>query len=202
MNKRRTTTCFGERGNIGIPLFGRLCSLSRRSVPSALLLLVFALFTCARVEGAQYTTMGNDRILLMNNWTKGRVSIKSQGYYDTADTNITYWVHSAGPNRTYGTGTNHVMYAQDGTPYWRLFNCRAGSGEGVVNLNWLPTSSSSLISGTGRSTMKASASVIMRNALDQSEWCRYSHIAGSTRYARNRECNVGRKATVINEHPT
>ena len=142
-------------------------------VSSVLLLLAFALLSCARVEGAQYTTMGNDRVLLMNNWTKGRVSITSQGYYDTADTNITYWVHSAGPNRTYGTGTNHVMYAQDGTPYWRLFNCRAGSAEGVTSLNWLPTSSYSLQSGTGRSTMKASASVIMRNALDAQVYSPY-----------------------------
>ena len=166
MNKRRTKGWFGERGSIGRPLFGRLATLSRRSVPSALLLLAFALFSCARVEGAPYTTMGNDRILLMNNWTKGRVSIKNQGYYDTGNTNATYWVHSAGPNRTYGTGTNHVMYAQDGTPYWRLLNCRAGSGAGVSGLNIIPASSYSLVSVLGRATVANSASVIMRNALD------------------------------------
>ena len=68
MNKRRTKSWFGERGSIGRPLFGRLFSLSRRSVPSALLLLAFALLPCARV-GA-YTKMGNDRILLMNNDSK------------------------------------------------------------------------------------------------------------------------------------
>ena len=51
MNKRRTKGWFGERGSIGRPLFGRLASLSRRSVPSALLLLAFALLPCARVEG-------------------------------------------------------------------------------------------------------------------------------------------------------
>ena len=66
MNKRRTKGWFGERGSIGRPLFGRLSSLSRRSVPSALLLLAFALLPCARVEGA-YSNLGNDRVLLMNN---------------------------------------------------------------------------------------------------------------------------------------
>ena len=173
MNERRTKGWFGERGSIGRPLFGRLASLSRRSVPSALLLLAFALLPCARVEGAQYTTMGNDRILLMNNWTKGRVSIKNQGYYDTGDTNATYWVHVGGLHRTYSTGTNHFMYAQDGTLYWQLFNCRAGSGEGASGLNWLPTSQYSLQSGTGRSIVKASASVIMRNNLGSQVYSPY-----------------------------
>ena len=165
MNKRRTKGWFGERGSIGRPLFGRLATLSRRSVPSALLLLAFALLPCARAWGASYTTMGNDRILLMNNWTKGRVSIKNQGYYDTGNTNSTYWVHVGGLHRTYSTGTNHFMYAQDGTLYWQLFNCRAGSAEGASGLNWLPTSQYSLQSGTGRSIVKSSASVIMRNNL-------------------------------------
>ena len=68
MKKRRTTACFGERGSIGIPLFGRLFSLSRRSVPCALLLLAFALLSCARVSA--YTVMDNDLILLMNNDSK------------------------------------------------------------------------------------------------------------------------------------
>ena len=83
MKKRRTATCFGERGSIGIPLFGRLFFLSRRSVPSVFLLLAFALLPCARVEG--YSNMGNDRVLLMNDDLRMRSAgrIENQGYYNT-----------------------------------------------------------------------------------------------------------------------
>ena len=153
-----------------------------KGVPSVLLLLVAALLSCACAKGAQYTTMGNDRILLMNNWGKGRLSIKNQGYFDTAETNTTYWVHSAGPHRAYSTGTNHVMYANDGTPYWRLFNCRAGSGEGVTGLNTLHTSDYSIASTNGRTVVKASASVIMRNALDAQVFSPYYEDGIGTLY--------------------
>lgn len=61
MNKRGTKGWFGERSGIGRPLFERLCSLSRRSVPSALLLLAFALLPCARVEGTALFKVNAER---------------------------------------------------------------------------------------------------------------------------------------------
>ena len=121
MNERRTKGWFGERGSIGRPLFGRLFSLSRRSVPSALLLLAFALLPCARVEGA-YSNLGNDRVLLMNNDSRSKTmgQIVNQGYYDTNSTlGVTYWTHQPDNDNTKIAtryllhGTNHVFHAAD-----------------------------------------------------------------------------------------
>ncbi len=162
MNKRRTTACFRERGSIGIPLFGRLSTLSRRSVPSALLLLAFALLPCARVEG--YQVLGNDRILLMNNDTwlgANKFSVTAQGYADA------YWVHEGRGNssfRQYLAGTNHVLYAdaEHENRLWSLYNCRAGSAGGLRE-NYLPTSPTALSSGSGSSVALTNACVILRN---------------------------------------
>ena len=145
MNKRRTKGLFGERSSIGRPLFERLCSLSRRSVPSALLLLAFALLPFARVEG--YNVMDNDRILLMNNDSKLLAKINNQGYYDTNSASNTYWVHTGTapltvPAKYLLAGTNHVMYTQGGKKLWELSNCRAGSGTVLAsNRNYIPWSS-------------------------------------------------------------
>ena len=146
MNERRTKSWFGERGSIGRPLFGRLFSLSRRSVPSALLLLAFAFLPCARVDG--YTKMENDRILLMNNDSKTLADVSCQGYDDTNTNKKTHWVHTgpkvlnSKPIKYLLAGTNHVMYAQDGTKYWELENCRAGSASVISEArNYIPWSS-------------------------------------------------------------
>jgi len=182
MKKRRTTACFRERGSIGRPLFGRLFSLSRRSVPSALLLLAIALLSCARVEGA-YSNIGNDRVLLMNNDSRSVLTgqIKNQGYYDTNSTiGVTYWVHEPSNDNTAITtryllhGTNHVLHAADGTPLWHLVNCRAGYvAEGLSGRNYLPWSARYAQKsvpdifrvGTVRYyTNEINACVIMRNA--------------------------------------
>ena len=174
MNKRGTKGLFGERSSIGRPLFGRLCSLSRRSVPSALLLFAVALLPCARVEG--YSRMGNDRILLMNDDNKSLARVEDQGYYATNRSASTYWVHTGTapiptPARYLLAGTNHVMYANDGTKYWELQHCRAGSGT-VLNANrnyipWSSTAKSILDSSTNISesdpAVRGVGSVALRN---------------------------------------
>ena len=149
MNKRRTKGLFGERSRIGRPLFERLRSLSRRSVPSALLLLAVALLPCASVEGA-YANLENDRVLLMNNDSRSRTTgrIENQGYYDTNSTiGVTYWTHEPKNDNTATTtryllhGTNHVLHAADGTPLWQLLDCRAGYvTTGIATRNYLPWS--------------------------------------------------------------
>lgn len=144
----------------------RLVGLGRRdaswSVPSvcALFMLGFVVLVPCEMEAVQYSTMSNDRILLMNNWSKGRVSVSSQGYYDTNTLAATYWTHEGGAHRSYSAGTNHVMYAKDGTVYWRLFDCRAGSCRSASR-TYIPASSSSQSSGSVANT----ASIIMRNTL-------------------------------------
>ena len=111
------------------------------------ILFAVALFITERAWG--YTSMGNDRILLMNNDNKMLALVSNQGYYDTNTSAKTYWVHT-GPNvaalkplKYLLAGTNHVMYAQDGTKYWELVNCRAGSAS-VINAsrNYIPWSTS------------------------------------------------------------
>ncbi len=115
--------------------------------------------------GASYSLMGNDRILLMNNWTFGVepfvIKVSNQGYNDTDPSLPTYWVHSAGDiDFEYWIGTNHVMRTSDNRRLWVLENCRAASTE-FSGRRFIPYSSSSLSSGI----IKASASVVMRNGL-------------------------------------
>ena len=178
MNKRRTKCWFGERGSIGRPLFGRLCSLSRRSVPSALLLLAvaFALLSGERAWGAGYTMLDNDRILLMNNDNKFLAKVESQGYYDTNTASKTYWVHDKVAPPLFSaallTGVTHTRYKNDGTRLWHLEQCRAGSGTVVNNSrNYIPwtTSARSIIDGStgipfSSAGEKSVGSVSMRNA--------------------------------------
>ena len=132
MNKRHAKACFGERGSSGSLFFEWFRSW--RSVPSALILLAFALFPCARAEGA-YANWGNDRVLLMNNDSrlKKEGRIENQGYYDTNSTiGVTYWTHEPKNDNTATVtrfllhGTNHVLHAANGTPLWHLVDCRAG----------------------------------------------------------------------------
>ena len=179
MNKRRTKGLFGERSSIGRPLFGRLCSLSRCSVPSALLLLAFALLPCARAWG-YWMLDRSDRVLLMNNDTRSTGMVLTQGYYDTNTTSKTYWVHTGSAVPPFPVvvknllgGTNHVMYAKDGTKYWELDNCRAGSATVVddTSRNYIPWSSTaqSIVAPFGVNIPVSSAgaamvgSVVMRN---------------------------------------
>ena len=182
MNKRRTKCWFGERGSIGRPLFGRLRSLSRRSVPSALVLLavMFALLSGERVWG--YSVMDNDRILLMNNDGKWGAAITYQGYYNTNTNDKTYWVHDAvSPGFTPNLlrGVTHTMYKKDGTQLWHLVQCRAGSAT-VINdsrnyISWSTTAKSiTNVNGTAfipTSDAKSVGSVIFRNT---EEACLYS----------------------------
>ena len=173
MNKRRTIDSVGERNCKGIPLFGRLFTLSRRSVPSALLLLVFALLSCARVEG--YVKMENDRVLLMNNDSKFAAAITSQGYYDTNVTAKTYWVHSGATvaplmRASLRDGSIHKMYrSSDGALLWELQECRAGSGTAVGNnnRNYIPWENSSKPLDTTK-PMSATqvGSVVFRNTAE------------------------------------
>ena len=180
MNERRTKSWFGERGSIGRPLFGRWFSLSRRSVPSALLLLVFALLPCARVSA--YTVMDNDRILLMNNDSKWGAAVTYQGYYNTNTNDKTYWVHdSTSPGFTPNLlrGSTHTMYKKDGTRLWHLVECRAGSGTVVSDArNYIPwsTTAKSITNVNGAASIpttdaKSVGSVIFRNTKDA---CLYS----------------------------
>ncbi len=183
MNKRRTKCWFGERGSIGRPLFGRPCSLSRRSVPSALLLLAvaFALLSGERAWGA-YAYLNSERVLLMNNDLRqpNRGRIENQGYYDTNSTaGVTYWTHEPNNDNTKTLtrfllhGTNHLFHAADGTPLWHLIDCRAGYVPmGTANRNYIPYSSNAQRSeppvfrvGTVRYyTNEVNACVIMRNS--------------------------------------
>ena len=175
MDKRRTKGWFGERGSIGRPLFGRLCSVSRRSVPSALLLLAVALLPCARAWGVAYMVMDNDRMLLMNNDNKFLAKVTSQGYYDTNTTSKTYWTHSSETiSMLYASllpGWSHTMYKADGTRLWHLEQCRAGSGTAIANnRNYIPWTSSAISIKDGSTGIPATAlgvqgvgSVIMRN---------------------------------------
>ena len=184
MNKRGTKGLFGERSSIGRPLFGRLCSLSRRSVPSALLLLAVALLPCTRAWGA-YARLGNDRVLLMNNDSRSALTggVSNQGYYDTNSTiGVTYWTHAPqNDNSKVATryllhGTDHVMHAADGTPLWHLVNCRAGYvPEGSSIRNYIPWSARYaqksdppvFRAGSNRYyTNEVSACVFMRNTAD------------------------------------
>ena len=156
MNKRGTKGLFGERSSIGRPLFERLCSLSRRSVPSALLLLAFAIFPGARAWGI-YAHLDNGRVLLMNNDSRSVKTggVANQGYYDTNSTiGVTYWTHEPMNDNTRAAtryllhGTNHVLHAADGTPLWHLVNCRAGYVAVTASgRNHIPTSSHAQRSG-------------------------------------------------------
>ena len=128
--------------------------------------------------------MGGDRILLMNNDSKLLAVVNDQGYYDTNTSASTYWVHKGtslvtSPAKYMLAGTNHIMYANDGTKLWELFNCRAGSATVLGNArNYIPWSK------TAKSILDSSAnipvtdegvrgvgSVIMRNMEDA---CIYS----------------------------
>ena len=185
MNKRGTKGLFGERSSIGRPLFERLCSLSRRSVPSALLMLAFALLPCARVWGAGYTVMENDRILLMNNDNRFLAQITSQGYYDTNTTGKTYWIHDTVAPPLFSAallaGVTHTMYKNDGTRLWHMEQWRAGRGTGIANgRNYIPwTTSAHSIKDETTSIPVSSAgaqavgSVVMRNSSDA---CVYSPL--------------------------
>ena len=91
--------------------------------------------------------MGNDRILLMNDDTKLLAAVTSQGYDATNTTSKTFWVHTGPkpvnmkPLKYLLAGTNHVMYANDGTKYWELENCRAGSASVIAaTRNYIPWS--------------------------------------------------------------
>ena len=88
MDKRRTKGWFGERGSIGRPLFGRLCSVSRRSVPSALLLLAVALLPCARAWGGaalfKVNTEGANPLLSHDEATL-------RGYFQTSEEEVLLW---------------------------------------------------------------------------------------------------------------
>ena len=140
-------------------------TLFGRGRAAVLCLLLGALAAPWEAEGASYTTMGNDRILLMNNWTKGRVSIVDQGYYDTDVTAKTYWTHTGNLHRTLSTGTNHVMRTSGGDVWWQLFDCRAGSAANLSGGNSVPTSGYSLPSGSGRSVVAETAAITLRNTL-------------------------------------
>ena len=63
--------------------------ISRRFLGIFCLALVAAL-PLARAWG--YSTLENDRILLMNNDAKTLAIVSLQGYYDTNTTDKTYWV--------------------------------------------------------------------------------------------------------------
>ena len=111
---------------------------------------IFCLALCLALPFARawgYAKMGNDRILLMNNDKKTLAGVTTQGYYDTNTSQATYWVHvgtsklSTSPAKYLLLGTNHVMYAKDGTRLWDLRNCRAGSGTVVgSSRNYIPWS--------------------------------------------------------------
>lgn len=140
---------------------------SRRVSPlCALFMLGFAVLMPQGAEAAQYSRMGNDRILLMNNYDFGRSSIRCQGYWDTNELEETYWVHEGSAHRTYSQGTNHVMYAKDKTIFWRLLNCRAGAASSGSQ-SYIPASihSAESVSPSGQ-TVANTASIIMRNTLD------------------------------------
>ena len=150
-------------------LFGEGCSgafhVGGRDV-ALLLMLALGLFASQDVSGASYTSLGNERVLLMNNWTKGRTKITNQGYYDTSSTAATYWTHTGPAHRTLAAGTNHVMRTREGTILWQLLNCRAGAAANIVGGNCVPTSEHSFPSGSGRSVVAATAAITMRNVLD------------------------------------
>ncbi len=112
--------------------------------------LVLALAALAPQGARGYGVMENDRILLMNNDSKRRASIKNQGYYDTDPAKGTYWVHEgdAAPRRppvarALLDGTTHVMYeVKEGggtNRLWELQNCRAGSATVIDSTrNYIP----------------------------------------------------------------
>ena len=183
MNKEGTINRNGGRGIPGVPLFERFCACSRRSVPSALLLLAFALFPCARVEGV-YAHLENDRVLLMNNDSRSAKTggVTNQGYYDTNSTiGVTYWTHEPMNDNTRAAtrfllhGTNHVLHAAGGTPLWHLVNCRAGYVATTASgRNHIPTSSHAQRSGppitkvgtVNYYTNEVNSCVFLRNAVN------------------------------------
>ncbi len=145
---------------------------------SALFLFVLA-FTLLAPQGAVgYTVLPNDRILLMNNDTKLLSAVSNQGYDDTDVNAKTYWVHTGPaplvipPMKYLLKGTNHVMYAKDGTKYWELSDCRAGSvAVTTAGRNYIPWDSTakSILSpysaniGKDQASMAGVGSVILRN---------------------------------------
>lgn len=91
-----------------------------------------------------YRQLGRDRVLLMNNDSNPLNPITYQGYYNTDQTAVAYWVHTGpepatayrGQYLNYKAGTNHTYYANifDATgaitgrrTLWQLVDCRAGS---------------------------------------------------------------------------
>ena len=135
-----------------------------------------ALTICWGMHSAYaYQTLNNDRLLLLNNDTSKvvdaanhKLSITLQGYYDQDATANYYWSHVGRGNanfRPYQAGTDHTMYAKDGTVLWQLLNCRFGTAV-YRNLNYLPTSSTAQASVKGSSSVDPSATVIMQNVID------------------------------------
>ncbi len=141
-------------------------------------------------NAAGYVKLENDRILLMNNDSRFGAAITEQGYYDTNTANRTYWVHTgpAAPIRPVTlrnllAGTNHVMYAADGTRLWELENCRAGSATVISSTrNYIPwgrTAKSivddaiSNLQANDSEHIKGVGSVILRNAENA---CVYSPV--------------------------
>ncbi len=116
---------------------------------AGLFALILGLLAPMGAEG--YSLLQNDRILLMNNDGKMLAFVSNQGYNDTDPAAATYWVHTGdivpplAPVKYLLAGTNHVMYAKDGTKYWELENCRAGSCTVVGNSgrNYIPWSKTS-----------------------------------------------------------
>ncbi|MGN0846702.1 MAG: glycine-rich domain-containing protein, partial [Kiritimatiellia bacterium] len=148
-----------------------------------LLVLAFVNLMPQSVEG--YIKLDNDRILLMNNDAKSQAAVTYQSYYDTNTANKTYWVHTGTQltsQRNLLAGTNHVMYAKDGTRLWELCHCRAGSATVISSTrNYIPWESSakSILDGTTKDLpvnatgAMAVGTVILRNT---DEACIYSPV--------------------------
>ncbi len=156
----------------------------------ATLVLLVALGLAAAPRRAHaYKTMGNDRILLMNNdsRTPANGGISGQGYYDTnvVEGVATHWRHypqievQMQAPAYYLFGTDHELCEQDGTVLWRLTDCRAGNvTPTLTGRNKLPSTNYSMPSAPpvpsvvvdGKtvklSTNAPNATIIMRNTLN------------------------------------
>ena len=199
---------------------GKAFACSRYRV-SAFLLLVFALLSCVRVEGA-YANLGNDRVLLMNNDSRPalRGRVENQGYYDTNSTiGVTYWTHNPQDDNTMAAtryllhGTEHVLHAADGSPLWHLIDCRAGyvqSGNATRNyIPWSETyaqkSGASIFKGAGRVryyTNEVNACVFMRNTPDAVIYSPYYEERIGTIYADVVNSYVRDSCTIVLEIAT
>ncbi len=145
-----------------------------------ILFAAFAVNTAWAGVGYNSAIMGNERVLLINNWKKPiseyiSIEIKNQGVYDINTMADFYWIHDgtivfSDPNL--GPGTNHVMCTKGGDRLWVLNNCRLGMPSGIGR-NWIPCSANSMKSVPPLVTqytpeMEPTAGIIMRNNLSAS----------------------------------